>query len=74
MDYGSGFYNIKIPTGSANVTLNISIIDDLVLEGNEEFYLIIDQSSSFSGVIIGNPNKVVVKIIDDDCKCITCIM
>ena len=74
VDYSSGQYNVTIPIGSAIATFNISIIDDSLFEGDEEFYLIMDQSSSLSGITIGSPNRVVVKIFDNESKytCLRC--
>ena len=66
MDYVSGQYNITIPAGSTNATFNISIIDDSLFEGDEEFYLIIDQSLSLSGITIGSPYRAVVKIFENE--------
>ena len=68
MDYVSGQYNITIPTGSTNATFNISIIDDNLFEGDEEFYLIIDQSLSLSGITIGSPYRAVVNLFDNESK------
>ena len=68
VDYGSGEYNITIPAGSNNASFDIPIIDDGIFEQNEDFYLTIDQLSSLSGVIIGNPHRVVVNIFDNDRK------
>ena len=68
-DYNSGPYDvIIIPAGHLISSLNISIIDDNILEQEEEFYLLIDPSSVFHGVIIGNPNRTIVKIFDNDRK------
>ena len=67
-DYHSGQYNVTIPAGSNSASFNISITDDSVFEQNEDFHLIIDQSSSLSGVIIGDPSRAVVNIFDNDRK------
>ena len=66
VDYDSGVYNIMIPAGVTNVSFNISISPDKVLEGNEVFSLIIIQTS-LQTVIITN-NSTLVTIIDDDRK------
>ena len=68
VDHGSGQYNITIPAGNTKVPLNISIIDDNLFEGDEKFYLTIDKSLSPTEIIIGYPNRAVVRIFDDECK------
>ena len=68
VDYGSGQHNITISAGNTNVSLNIVITDDNLFEGDEEFYLMINQSLSLSRIVIGSPNRAVVKIFDDECK------
>ena len=69
VDYNSGPYDVIIPAGHVISSFNISIIDDNIFERHEEFYLTIDQSSSLNGVIIGSPNRTVVKILENDGKC-----
>ena len=69
VDYNSGPYDITIPAGITISSFNISIIDDNIYEQHEEFYLTIDQSSLFNGIIVGSPNRTVMKILDDDRKC-----
>ena len=49
-----------------NVSFNILLFPDNVLEGNEVFSLIINQTS-FQTVVIPN-NSTLFIIIDDDCK------
>ena len=66
VDYASGPFNITIPAGKTNATLNISIFNDNVLEGDEVFLLTIDQTSLPSVVTSNNSTSVI--IIDDDCK------
>ena len=66
VDYRSGQYNVTIPINSARATLNISIVDDNLFEGDEEFYLTIDKSLSFYEIIIGSPNRAIVKIFDNE--------
>ena len=68
IDYRSRQYNVTIPISSARATLNILIVDDILFEGDEEFYLTIDKSLSFNGIIIGSPNRAVVKIFDNEGK------
>ena len=68
VDYGSGQYNVTIPAGSVNASFDIAITDDGIFEQIEDFHLTIDQLSSLSGVIIGNPDRAVVNIFDNDRK------
>ena len=47
-----------------SVSLNISIIDDDILENNENFYLTIDES--LSSITAGSTDRAIVNILDDD--------
>ena len=58
-----------IPAGATTVPFNISIFDDNILEGNEDFDITIIQSSLPDGVSRGNPRTATVNIVDDDRKC-----
>ena len=68
VDYESGSYSVIIPAGEKNVSLNISINDDNIFEHNENFVLTINASSLPSDVYIGNRNKTIVTIVDNDGK------
>ena len=48
--------------------LVITIKKDDVVEGNENFFLSIDQSSLPDNVTVGNDSQTTVTIFDDDCK------
>ena len=48
--------------------LVITIKKDDVVEGNENFFLSIDQSSLPDNVTVGNDSQATVTIFDDDCK------
>ena len=50
-----------------SVPFNISIIDDMKLEGDENFTITIDPSLP-SGVSVGTPGEAIVIIMDDDSK------
>ena len=50
------------------VPFNISITDDMILEGNETFMLTIDPSSLPSDISVGDPGEATVTIVDNDCK------
>jgi len=67
-DYVSGPYNFTIASGLTNITFNVSIINDNILEENEIFHLTIDPSSLPEDVHVGSPVLVTVTIVDDDCK------
>ena len=62
-DYDIGPYNITFPAGMTIVSLSIPIIDDNILEGNENFTLMIDPT-----IVGDNYNETTVVILDDDCK------
>ena len=68
MDYGSGPYTVTFPAGTTMVPFNVSITDDCILEGNENFTLDINPSSLPTGVTVGNPDQATVTIVDDDRK------
>ena len=69
MDYGSGPYTVTFPAGVTSVPFNVSIIDDMIFEGNEDFMLTIDPSSLIpTGVTVGSPDQATVTIVDDDRK------
>ena len=68
-DYGPwGPYNITIPAGQTTFSFNVSIIDDDVLEGNEDFNLIILAESLQNNITLGDHNRSTVTIMDDDSK------
>ena len=67
-DYNSEPFNVTIPAGSINASFEVAINDDNIFEQIEDFHLTIDQLSSLSGVIIGNPDRAVVNIFDNDRK------
>ena len=68
MDYGSGPYTVTFPAGVTSVPFNVSIIDDMIFEGNENFILTIDRSSLPNDVTVGSPDQATVTIVDDDRK------
>ena len=51
-----------------SVPFNVSINDDDISEGNENFMLTVNPSSLPSGIINGNPGQATVTIVDNDCK------
>ena len=68
MDYGSGPYTVTFPAGVTSVPFNVSITDDIIYEGNEDFILTIDPSSLPTDVSVGSPGQATVTIVDDDRK------
>ena len=57
-----------IPAGMTMAPFDIPIIDDDVLEGNEDFDIVIIQGSLPDGVTRGVPGRATVTIVDDDRK------
>ena len=65
-DYGPGPYFVTVPAGSIMVPFDISIVDDnILLEDNENFDIIIVPESLPPNVTVGNPSRATVSIIDD---------
>lgn len=67
-DYQFGPYSVTFPAGTTIARLNIPILNDNILEGNENFTLIINSSSPPDNIFIGDDDRVTVIIADDDCK------
>ena len=67
MDYISGPYSVTFPAGMMRAEFSISIINDTVFEGNEDFMLVIN-SSLPTDIRVGYPDQVTVTIVDDDRK------
>ena len=63
-DYESGPYNVTIPAGMTEASFIISINNDIVLEGNENFNLVIMSSS----LPVVTTDEAVVTIVDDESK------
>ena len=66
VDYNSGSYSVAFLPGMTNVSLNISITDDDVLENNENFYLSINEDSLPTSITAGITDRTIVNIVDDD--------
>ena len=81
MDYDSGPYTVTFPAGAVWVTFNISVMitDDDLLEGNENFMLIINSSSLLYGPCCSQccvTSKATVTIVDNDgkiCNYVRCL-
>ena len=57
-----------IPNGDGVVCLPVSLLDDMLLEGEEDFPLVIDSVSPVPGVVPGNRVTTTLRIIDNDSK------
>ena len=57
-----------IPAGQTNATFYVPIIDDMILENNEDFMLIIDETTLPDDVTRGDPGEATVNIVDNDRK------
>ena len=68
VDYIAGPYPVNFPTGHTNATLNVTIIDDNISEGNENFNLTIESSSLPSKVNINDLAEAIVTIVDNEGK------
>jgi len=68
-DYIPGPYtNITIPSETLSIAFNVLIEPDILLEGNEVFYLRINSSLLRDNVTTGSLNTASVIILDDDRK------
>ena len=56
---------MTIPAGMKKASFDIAIDSDIVVEGDENFTLVINSSSPPVG---SSSNEAVVTIVDDDCK------
>ena len=70
MDYGSGPYTVMFPAGETRVPFNISINNDRIYEGNEDFMLTINPTLPV-GIMVGTPDQATVTIVDNDRKYFT---
>lgn len=68
IDYESGPYRVTFNAGVAEIAIDVSIHNDNILEGNENFSLTINESSLRSRVTVGDSGNVTVIIVDDDGK------
>ena len=57
-----------------DATFDVPIINDGILEGNEDFTLVIDQASLPNRIICGIPGLATVTIVDDDGECLYLIV
>ena len=64
VDYDTGPYSVTFPAGNTNVSFDINISIDNLVEVDEEFHITIDPSSLPTGVNISSPYQTTVNIID----------
>ena len=57
-----------IPAGMPMVPFKIPIIDDNILEGNEDFDIVLVKGSLPAGVTRGSPGRATVTIVNHNCK------
>ena len=67
MDYDSGPHSVMITAGLTTASLNITIIDDSILEKIESFDLFIN-TLLLPSQVNADPDKATVTIVDDDGK------
>ena len=70
VDYGSRPYTVKFPAGVTMVAFDVPITDDMILEGNKDFDLIVVPGSLPGNMTRGNPSRVTVTIVDNDGQCL----
>ena len=66
VDYDTGPYSVTFPAGNTNVSFDINITIDNLVEDDEEFHITIDPSST--SVIIGSPHQATITFVDTDRK------
>ena len=66
VDYNSGPYVVTFPAGVTHVSFDVPITNDIIMEGDENFNLIIESLSLLTGVSVSNPAQTTVTIVDDD--------
>ena len=67
-DYTTGPYSVIISAGMTNISYNIIVTNDNLLENSETFYIFLNPALLPSGVIVGDINQAAVTIINDDGK------
>ena len=68
MDYNSEPYTATITAGTDRASFNIPLNDDNIVEGNENFMVIIDMSSLPNDFVLGTISQATVTIRDEDSK------
>ncbi|MGF1566479.1 MAG: malectin domain-containing carbohydrate-binding protein [Nodosilinea sp.] len=66
-DYTALSGTVAIPAGSLSATINVPVIDDAVLEGNETVIVTLNTiTDGDTNIVLGATNEAVVTIIDND--------
>ena len=63
-------YHVRIPAGETNMSFNITITDDNIIDGDKIFHLDIYEDSLAGYVHIGSINSTTVTIVDNESKCV----
>ena len=67
-DYNSGTFTVEFDTETTHASLNVSIKDDKMFEGNKNFTLSINSSSLPNRVTVTDPDQATVTIEDNESK------
>ena len=62
----AGPYNVSIIAGQTHVIFEVSVVDDTLHEGNESFTLEIVPTSLPDKIMIRNPDRTSITIVDND--------
>lgn len=68
-DYVSGDLAILIPHLSTVGCINVTVVDDTVVEMDEQFRVRVIYSAGQPGVLLGTPSEASITIINDDGEC-----
>ena len=69
VDYDFELYNVTFAVGDTSYLFCVNITDDNILEADETFSVVIDDTSLPDRVISIYPNAANVTIVDNECKC-----
>ena len=67
-DYSAVSQEVVFPAGTTQRSVNISIMEDSVLEAMKFFYVKVTIPASHAGVVLLGTDTATISIIDDDCK------
>ena len=70
-DYRGAQFSVFFPPGENNISFNVSIINDDVIELDERFALDLEipEAAAALRVVRGSPDTATVNILDDDSEC-----
>lgn len=68
-DYVSGDLAILVPHLSTVGCINVTVVDDTVVEMDEQFRVGVVYSAGQPGVLLGTPSEASITIINDDGEC-----